>query len=83
LIRSTNASQQYDRGLSPAFYDTFGWLSKYAFVYANMEMFSMDEPSHDIIGDGYNSLLNRLLLRYNIVEYSSSAQSGPVDPLKL
>ena len=38
----------------------------------------MDEPSHDVIGDGYDSLLNRLLLKYNIVEYSSSAQNGPI-----
>ena len=34
-----------------------------------MEMFSMDEPSHDVIGDGYDSLLNKILLKYNIQEY--------------
>ena len=62
-------SQQYDRGLSPAFNTTFEWLSKYSFAYANMEMFSMDEPSHDVIGDGYDSLLNKILLKYNIQEY--------------
>ena len=36
----------------------------------------MDEPSHDVIGDGYDSLLNRLLLRYNIVEYIGSLPEG-------
>ena len=29
----------------------------------------MDEPSHDVIGDGYDSILNKILLKYNIQEY--------------
>ena len=37
----------------------------------------MDEPSHDVVGDGYNSLLNRLLLKYNIVEYYGNNLKNP------
>ncbi|CAL6054130.1 Conserved_hypothetical protein [Hexamita inflata] len=69
ILRSTNSIQQYDRGLSPAFYSYFDWLCKYAFTFTNLEMFSMDEPSHDVIRDGYNSSQNRIIMRYSIKEY--------------
>ncbi|CAL6011936.1 Conserved_hypothetical protein [Hexamita inflata] len=78
FIRSTNASQVYDRGLAPAFTTNFGWLSKYAFILANLEMFSLDEPSHDVNGDGYDSLLNRIILKYNIQEYYGNNEKKPL-----
>ncbi|CAL6101147.1 Conserved_hypothetical protein [Hexamita inflata] len=72
ILRSTNSIQQYDRGLSPAFYTYFDWLCKYAFTFTNLEMFSMDEPSHDVIFDGYNSQLNKIIIRSSVKEYRNN-----------
>ncbi|CAL6006362.1 Conserved_hypothetical protein [Hexamita inflata] len=76
IIRSTNMHQQYDRGLAPAFSNMFEWLSKYAYVYSSLEQFSMDECSNDVIGDGYNSIQNSLMYKYNLVEYRNGRKAN-------
>ena len=46
----------------------YEWLSRYAFVISSLEMFSMDEPC-DVIGDGYGSKMNRIMLKYCVSPY--------------
>ncbi|CAL5983336.1 Conserved_hypothetical protein [Hexamita inflata] len=76
IIRSTNMSQQYDRGLSPAFSNMFEWLSKYAFTFNSLEQFSMDECTSDVVGDGYNSIQNSLFFQYQLVEYRNGRKTN-------
>ncbi|CAL6048016.1 Conserved_hypothetical protein [Hexamita inflata] len=80
IIRSTNMSQQADRGLAPAFSNTFEWLSKYAFTFNSLEQYSMDECTNDIVGDGFNSTGSQsIFYKYNLVEYRNGFRANQVE----
>ncbi|CAL6036478.1 Conserved_hypothetical protein [Hexamita inflata] len=80
IIRSTNMSQQYDRGLAPAFSNTFEWLSKYAFTINSLEQYTMDESTGDVVGDGFNSTgSSSIFYKYNLVEYRNGFRANQVE----
>ncbi|CAL6111223.1 Conserved_hypothetical protein [Hexamita inflata] len=76
IIRSTNMTQLFDRGLSPAFSNLFEWLSKYGFVFSSLEQYSMDECTSDVVGDGFDSMRNSLQYQYNLVEYRNGFRAN-------
>ncbi|CAL6040446.1 Conserved_hypothetical protein [Hexamita inflata] len=75
IIRSTNANQQFTKGLAPSFSNVFEWISRYAFTYSSLEQFSMDEYSSDVVGDGFNGTINSLRFKYSLVEYRSGSRA--------
>ncbi|CAL6052153.1 Conserved_hypothetical protein [Hexamita inflata] len=82
IIRSTNAGQQFSKGLAPSFNNVFDWITRYAFTYSSLEQFSMDETSSNVVGDGFNGTINSLRFKYSLVEYRSGSKATEAQTLQ-